>query len=601
MSSLGIDIGANACTVAVAGNKGVDIVVNDVSNRETPTVVGFGENKRCVGEAGLSEAGRAPHQTLSNLKLLLGRATDAEMRAATCKLIAATNGSVSMDVLFNGSQRSFCMEALLAMLIKHLSSQLKQWRPSAAEPRYVVLSVPGYFDMRQRQVLWDAAKIADVSVKRLVNEHTAVACCYGLTKKDLPKEKEEPRLVLFVDFGHNALTASLVAFVKGQLTVKSVAFDCTMGGRALTEIVTNHFVAAFKKQTGIDLSIANPKGFARLQRESEKVKQVLSANTTATLRLECLHGDHDLNCSFTREELDEVAAPMYARFTETLERALQQADVPKDVVHSVEAIGNSRSLPAFQSVLRKWFGKDISKTMSASEACARGCALMAAACSPGFAGAIKSYSVTDINMFDTYCIGAEAAMGLQCKLDRMAPLPASHTCRIAGPVADGIKLATFQTDGWTPDVSRLDERIAAYQTSGMSQHSGELDVRLTVDTEGVHVDTLIIASPDTDPEEPETEGAVVTEGPEPKPSSTKNGDEADELWHRLACIEPGLTMDQLQELQNAESVMSANDHLIDATLEKRNALEEYILRAKDNLERDWKVSQPACLCSIFTR
>src|ERR1700691_1235172 len=94
----------------------------------------------------------------------------------------------------------------------------------------IVIAVPGWYTDIQRRAMLDAASIAGLNTLRLINDTTAVALGYGITKSDLP-EADNPRHVVFVYVGHSGLSVSVIAFSKGQLKVLSTAYDRNLGGR----------------------------------------------------------------------------------------------------------------------------------------------------------------------------------------------------------------------------------------------------------------------------------------------------------------------------------------------------------------------------------
>lgn len=126
----------------------------------------------------------------------------------------------------------------------------------------IVIAVPGWYTDIQRRAVLDAASIAGLNTLRLINDTTAVALGYGITKSDLP-EPENPRHVVFVDVGHSSLSVAVVAFAKGQLTVKSTAYDRNLGGRDIDYALVKHFAEEFKGKYKIDV-MSNPKAIFRL-------------------------------------------------------------------------------------------------------------------------------------------------------------------------------------------------------------------------------------------------------------------------------------------------------------------------------------------------
>jgi heat shock protein 4 len=122
----------------------------------------------------------------------------------------------------------------------------------------VVIAIPGWYTDVQRRALLSAATIAGLNPLRLIPDYTAVAFGYGITKSDLP-EAENPRHVVFVDIGHSSMSVAVVAFSKGQLTIKSTAYDMHLGGRDIDYALVRYFAEEFKTKYKIDV-LSNPKG-----------------------------------------------------------------------------------------------------------------------------------------------------------------------------------------------------------------------------------------------------------------------------------------------------------------------------------------------------
>ncbi|KAK5237082.1 adenyl-nucleotide exchange factor sse1, partial [Cryomyces antarcticus] len=118
----------------------------------------------------------------------------------------------------------------------------------------MVLSVPAWYTDAQRRAILDAADIANVKVLRLINDTTATALGYGITKLDLPGAEEKPRRVAFIDIGHSNYTCSIVEFKKGELAVKSTAYDRHFGGRNFDKALVDHFAKEFKEKFKIDIN-----------------------------------------------------------------------------------------------------------------------------------------------------------------------------------------------------------------------------------------------------------------------------------------------------------------------------------------------------------
>ena len=181
----------------------------------------------------------------------------------------------------------------------------------------IVMSVPAWFTDVQRRSLIDAAEIAGLKTLRLINDTTAAALGWGITKLDLPTAEERPRRVAFVDIGHSEFTCSIVEFKKGELTVKSTTYDRHFGGRDFNKALVNHLAKEFKGKFKIDIT-TNPKALVRVEAAAEKLKKVLSANQQAPMSIESLMNDVDVNAMITRQEFEAMVENLLAKVTSPL-------------------------------------------------------------------------------------------------------------------------------------------------------------------------------------------------------------------------------------------------------------------------------------------
>jgi len=301
------------------------------------------------------------------------------------------NGQVGAEVTYLGKKEKFTSTQLVSMFL----SKVKQ--TAAAELKLpatdMVLSVPAWFTDAQRRSLMDAAEIAGVKLLRLMNDTTAAALGYGITKLDLPTAEENPRRVAFIDIGHSNYTCSIVEFRKGELTVKSTAYDRQFGGRDFDKALVEHFATEFKEKYKIDIK-TNGKAMVRVQAGAEKMKKILSANLQAPLNIESLMNDVDVNAMMKREELEALVEPLLKRATVPLEQALAEAKLTVEDIDIIELVGGCTRVPALKERIQKFFGKALSFTLNQDEAIARGCAFSCAILSPVFR--VRDFAIHDI-------------------------------------------------------------------------------------------------------------------------------------------------------------------------------------------------------------
>jgi heat shock protein 4 len=396
MSVVGIDLGTLNSVIAVARNRGVDVIANEVSNRATPSLVGFGPKSRYIGEAAKNQEISNLKNTVSSFVRLAGRSLNdpdvqVEQDFVSAPLVDI-NGQVGAEVTYLGKKEQFTATQITAMYLTRMrataSTELK------LPVNDVVLSCPVWYTDAQRRALLDAAQIAGLNCLRLINDNTAVALGYGITKLDLPTAEEKPKRVCFVNIGHSNYTATVVEFKKGELAVKSSAWDRHFGGRYIDKALVEHFAKEFDEKYKINV-MENGKARFRLAAGVEKLKKVLSANNMAPINVESIMNDVDVRGMLKREELEELIKPLLERATAPIEQALAEANLkPEDIDH-IEMVGGCTRVPSLKSAIQDYFGgKTLSFTLNQDEAVARGCAFSCAILSPVFR--VRDFSIHDM-------------------------------------------------------------------------------------------------------------------------------------------------------------------------------------------------------------
>ncbi|KIW14302.1 hypothetical protein PV08_07084 [Exophiala spinifera] len=395
MSVVGIDFGAQSTKIGVARNKGIDIITNETSNRSTPSLVGFGPKSRYIGEAAKTQEISNLKNTISSLKRLAGRTIDDPEVAIEQQYITAplvdVNGQVGAEVTYRGERQKFTAVQLIAMYLGKIRDTASHELKLPVSD--VVISCPPWFTDAQRRAMSDASEIANLKLLRLINDNTAIALGYGITKSDLPEGDAKPRRVAFVDIGYSDYTCSIVEFRKGELSVKATTFDRHFGGRNIDKALVDHFGAEFKEKFKVDIT-TNAKATTRVAAAAEKLKKILSANAQAPISIESLMDDKDVRGMLKREELEELMKPLLDRVTVPLEQALAEAKLKPEDIDAIEMVGGCTRVPAIKERVSKFFGKPLSFTLNQDEAIARGCAFSCAILSPVFR--VRDFSVHDI-------------------------------------------------------------------------------------------------------------------------------------------------------------------------------------------------------------
>eukprot|EP00435_Cladocopium_sp_Y103_P072645 s5_g40.t3 len=230
---IGIDLGADTSFVGYVGKGIVDICQNEVSRRETPSLVGFTDRERLLGDSALALVKSNAKNTC--WKLISERGfSSSRFRSfsgdcggirgmqefwSTSEICQCPDGTVGYKVNYKGEQEEMSAIRVTAMFLTKLRDVTEKWTSNkASEVADCVIGVPSYYSDVHRQALLDAAKIAGMPVLRLMNEHTATALAYGIYRSN-DFDAEKPCTVAFCNMGHTMFSVSIVQFVKGKLTV----------------------------------------------------------------------------------------------------------------------------------------------------------------------------------------------------------------------------------------------------------------------------------------------------------------------------------------------------------------------------------------------
>ena len=584
----GLDLGNNNSVLAVARNRGIDIIVNEVSNRSTPSVVGFGPKNRYLGETGKNKQTSNIKNTVENFKRIIGLDYDdkdfkTESKFFSTNLVKLDDGKIGVKVRLAGEQRTFSATQITAMFIdKVKQTVINETKSNISD---VCIAVPVWYTEEQRYAIADAARIAGLNPVRIVNDVTAAAVSYGLFKTDLPEGEEKPRIVAFVDIGHSSYTCSIMAFKKGELKVLGTAYDKHFGGRDFDRAITEHFADEFKTKYKIDIR-ENPKAYNRVLTAAEKLKKVLSANTAAPFSVESVMNDVDVSSQLSREELEELVKPLLDRVTEPVTKALKQAGITAEEVDYVEIIGGTTRIPVLKKSISEAFEKPLSTTLNQDEAIAKGAAFICAIHSPTLR--VRPFKFEDIHPYSvSYCWDKQVE-----DEDHLEVFPANSSFPSTKMITlyrngDFTMSAKYTNKDELPE--GVPEEIASWDITGVQVPEGQdsipVKLKLRCDPSGLHIiedaytleDIVVkeeIPLPEDAPEDAEPEYKEVTK--------TVKKDTLHIVAHTFA-----LDDKTLNTLIETENDMTAQDKLVAETEDRKNALEEYIYTLRGKLDEEY--------------
>ncbi|MDI1485321.1 MAG: adenyl-nucleotide exchange factor sse1 [Ramalina farinacea] len=609
MSVVGVDFGTLNTVIAVARNRGVDVITNEVSNRATPTLVGFGPKCRYLGEAAKTQEISNLKNTVASLKRLAGRSIndpDVDVERTFCSApLVDIKGQVGAEVTYMGEKQQFTATQLCSMFLSKVKAT------ASAELKLpvsdIVISVPPWFTDVQRRSIMDAAEISGLKLLRLINDTTATALGYGIPKLDLPTAEEKPRRVAFVDIGHSNYTCSIVEFKKGELAVKSTAYDRHFGGRDFDKALVAHFAKEWKEKYRIDI-FSNPKAIVRVTAAAEKMKKILSANAQAPISIESLMNDIDVSGMLKRAELEELLQPLLDRATVPLEQALAEGKFKVEDIDTVEIVGGCTRVPSLKDRISKFFNKPLSATLNQDEAVARGCAFSCAILSPVFR--VRDFSVHDMVNYP-----------IEFNWEQSPDIPDEDTSLTVfnkGNVMPSTKILTFyrkqpfdlEAKYAKPDMlpGKMNPWIGRFSVKGVKANGEDdfmickLKARLNLHgvlnvEQGYYVEDVEVEEPL--PEEKEKEGekkeekkdgdAMDTSGTEgaaepPKPKTKKVKKQIKKGELPLSSGTASLDQATKDACAEKEGAMFMEDKLVADTEDKKNELESYIYELRGKID-----------------
>ncbi|EAE1250877.1 molecular chaperone DnaK [Listeria monocytogenes] len=389
---IGIDLGTTNSAVAVLEGGEAKIIPNPEGARTTPSVVGFKNGERQVGEVAKRAAITNPN-TISSIKRHMG-----------------TNYKETIE------GKDYSPQEISAIILQYLKSYAEDYLGETVDK--AVITVPAYFNDAQRQATKDAGKIAGLEVERIINEPTAAALAYGMDKT------ETDQTILVFDLGGGTFDVSIHELGDGVFEVHSTAGDNELGGDDFDKKIIDYLVAEFKKDNGIDLS-QDKMALQRLKDAAEKAKKDLSGVTSTQISLPFITageaGPLHLEVTLTRAKFDELTHDLVERTIAPTRQALKDANLSASDIDQVILVGGSTRIPAVQETIKKELGKEPHKGVNPDEVVAMGAAIQ---------GGVITGDVKDVVLLDVtpLSLGIETMGGVMTTLiERNTTIPTSKS------------------------------------------------------------------------------------------------------------------------------------------------------------------------------
>ena len=474
---IGIDLGTtNSCVAVFEGNEPV-VIANSEGKRTTPSVVGFVENgERKIGDPAKRQAITNPKNTVYSIKRFMGenwQQTEKEISRVPYSVVNE-GGYPRVDI--NG--RKYTPQEISAMVLQKMKKTAEDYL--GQEVTEAVITVPAYFSDSQRQATKEAGQIAGLDVKRIVNEPTAAALAYGVDKAN-----KDMKIAVF-DLGGGTFDISILEFGGGVFEVLSTNGDTHLGGDDFDQVIIDWLVQEFKNDEGADLK-SDPMAMQRLKEAAEKAKIELSSSTSTEINLPYIMPvggvPKHLVKTLTRAKFEQLAHDLIQACLAPCQKAMADAKLSTADIDEVILVGGSSRIPAVQTLVKNYFGKEPSKGVNPDEVVAVGASIQGAILN-------KEGGVGDIVLLDVtpLTLGIETMGGVMTKLieaNTTIPCKKSETFSTAADNQTEVTIHVLQ--GERPMASQ-NKSIGQFNLTGIAparRGIPQIEVTFDIDANGI--------------------------------------------------------------------------------------------------------------------
>ncbi|MES2665678.1 MAG: molecular chaperone DnaK [Pseudomonadota bacterium] len=475
---IGIDLGTTNSCVAIMDGSQPRVIENAEGARTTPSIVGFTENERLVGQPAKRQAVTNPSNTVFAVKRLIGRRFDDADLAKDKKNLPYTlvSGGAG-DAWVEARGEKYSPSQISAFILQKMKETAESYLGETVTQ--AVITVPAYFNDAQRQATKDAGKIAGLEVLRIINEPTAAALAYGLDKK-------ETKTIAVYDLGGGTFDITILEIDDGLFEVKSTNGDTFLGGEDFDMRIVNYLADEFKKEHGVDLTL-DKMALQRLKEAAEKAKIELSSASQTEINQPFISMDRNTGqplhmvVKLTRAKLENLVEDLIKKSIKPCIAALKDAGVSKDDIDEVVLVGGMTRMPRVLEEVTKFFGKEPHKGVNPDEVVALGAAIQAGV----LQGDVKDVVLLDVTPLS---LGIETLGGVFTRLiDRNTTIPTkkSQVFSTAEDNQNAVTIRCFQGEREMAADNKMLGQFNLEQIPPAPRGVPQIEVTFDIDANGI--------------------------------------------------------------------------------------------------------------------
>ena len=476
---IGIDLGTtNSCVAVFEGNEPV-VIANSEGKRTTPSVIGFmKDGERKVGDPAKRQAITNPKNTVYSIKRFMGETYEQSKMEAERVPYTVINDNGYPKVQIDGAAHPYTPQEISAMVLQKMKKTAEDYL--GQEVSDAVITVPAYFSDSQRQATKEAGAIAGLNVRRIVNEPTAAALAYGVDKAN-----KDMKIAVF-DLGGGTFDISILEFGGGVFEVLATNGDTHLGGDDFDQVIIDWLANGFQADEGIDLR-KDPMAMQRLKEAAEKAKIELSSTTSTEINLPYISAEggvpKHLVKTLTRSQFEQLAHNLIQACLVPCQNAIRDAKLSTSDIDEVILVGGSSRIPAVQTLVKNYFGKEPSKGVNPDEVVAVGAAIQGAILNnEKGAGDIVLLDVTPLTL------GIETMGGVMTKLiDPNTTIPAKKSEVFSTAVDNQTAVTIHVLQGERP-MAAQNKSIGQFNLEGIAparRGVPQIEVTFDIDANGI--------------------------------------------------------------------------------------------------------------------